>query len=143
MINSNMRPRRPDSPDLNVTSLVDVVLLLLLFFMLSTTFNHPTQIPIELPKAGAEASSQETNDIEVSIDKEGNYFINGTAVPNPTLVNLANSLKRVSNHRLDLTIQINADANSSHQSVITIMDAARHVGLTQFAFVAIDTANSE
>lgn len=139
MSRSSFRTQRRDSPDINVTSLVDVVLLLLLFFILSTTFNRPTELHIELPEASAGGDNTQAapTAINVKIDQYGHCFINDKAVLTATVETLQPLLLQTSAGRTDVTVQIEADARTPHQAVIMVMDAARRAGLLQIAFAAI------
>lgn len=139
MSRSNLRPSHRDNPDINITSLVDVVLLLLLFFILSTTFNRPTELHIELPEASAGADSKQAAPtvINVKIDQYGHCFVNDKTVKAVTVEILEPLLVAASAGRKDLMVQIEADARTPHQAVITVMDAARRAGLLQIAFPAI------
>lgn len=144
MSGSTFRPRRRDTPEINVASLVDVVLLLLLFFMLSTTFNKSTELQIQLP----EATSTATNDpaastsINIKLDQYGHCFIGQQSIPNPSVDILEPLLRQASLNRADIPVQIEADARTPHQAVITVMDAARRAGLLQIAFPAIQDLHS-
>lgn len=139
MSGSAFRPRRRDTPEINVASLVDVVLLLLLFFMLSTTFNRPTELQIELPEASATATNDQSSStsINVKIDQYGHCFIGQQAIKTPSVEILEPLLKQASAGRPNTAVQIEADARTPHQAVITVMDAARRAGLLQIVFPAI------
>jgi len=127
-----------------ITPLIDVVFLLLIFFMVSTTFIRESQLKINLPEASGELQEIEPGVIEVSIDASGNYALNGVALANnrlPTLLRalsgeLAGQASGDENGRLIIT----ADANATHQAVVRAMDAAGQVGLTR---ISITTQNPD
>jgi biopolymer transport protein ExbD len=137
MSRSVLRPKRREDPELNITSLVDVVFLLLVFFMLSTTFNRPTELQIELPEASAKASDQPLQLIHINIDRDGRYLVEQQKIGGTDVEPLEQTLQQAVKGRQDITVQINADAHTPHQAVITAMDAARRVGLLRIAFGAV------
>lgn len=133
----NLRPRQRRMPDVNITSLIDVVLLLLLFFMLSTTFDHNAELRIELPKTDAEASRRQAPEaIEISIDREGRYYVDQREVVNTSVDTLRLALRKALGERQTSPVLINADARAPYQTLITAMDAASQAGLYQITFVA-------
>jgi biopolymer transport protein ExbD len=134
MNGTNLRPRRRETPDLNMTSLIDVVLLLLVFFMLSTTFNRFAELHVELPYASAETHDQDSRPIDLTIDREGRYYVNRREVEGRSAEVLNLALKQALQGRSDVVVQISADARTQHQAVITAMDAARQAGLLHIAF---------
>jgi biopolymer transport protein ExbD len=131
---TNLRPRRRDSPELNVTSLIDVVLLLLIFFMLSTTFNRYAEMQVELPHASATASDQQAPRIDLTVDRVGNYYVNGRQVVTNDTDVLRQALLQARKGRSEVTVEISADGRTPHQAVITAMDAAGQAGLNHIAF---------
>lgn len=126
--------RRAEEPQLNLTPLIDVVFLLLIFFMVSTTFNRESEISIDLPESSGEAVQAEQQVVEVSIDSEGRYFINQQPVANTQLDTLKRALRQASADQKDPQLIISADAKTPHQAVISAMDAARQVGLVRLTF---------
>jgi len=131
---TNLRPRRRETPDLNMTSLIDVVLLLLVFFMLSTTFNRSAELHIELPHAGAESRDPGPTPIDLTIDREGRYYVDRQEVLGSSAEVLQVALRQALKGRSEVTVQISADARTHHQAVITAMDAAGQAGLLHIAF---------
>ncbi len=115
---------------INLTPLIDVVFLLLIFFMVSTSFTRETQIKLELPKADVEKLEAETDVIEVSIDKEGRIFVNGKALVNSQIETLKRAISPIVASNKDIPVIISADANTAYQSVVTAMDAASQLGIT-------------
>jgi biopolymer transport protein ExbD len=131
----NLRPRRKEPPAVNITSLVDVVLLLLLFFVLSTTFDQQSRIKVELPEASAEPrQEQDKSVINITIDAEGRFYVNDAEVINRAIDTLKAALQNALGDARVLPVVINADANTPHQAVITAMDAASQLGLVQMTF---------
>jgi len=124
------RSRKPDS-GINLTPLIDVVFLLLIFFMVTTTFTQETRLLISLPEAGGETVDAEPESLELTIDKEGNYALNGQSLINRDIKTIMAALKDASACNRDLPVVITADAESSHQAVVTAMDAAGKLGFNQ------------
>ncbi|HSC47488.1 MAG TPA: biopolymer transporter ExbD [Gammaproteobacteria bacterium] len=122
---------RWEDPELNIISFVDVVLMLLVFFMMTTHFIQNTSLTVDLPSAGAPPSYNKPDGIEVAVDAEGHYFINEKAVPGMGVESLREALLAAAGERRDLPIILRADARSTHQSVVTVMDVAGALGFTQ------------
>lgn len=125
------RARRRDPIEANLTPLIDVVFLLLIFFMVSTTFTHENQMRINLPEAEAESSQAENDQINLMILQDGAYSVNGKAVANRDIATLMEALSREAGGNLEQAVVISADADTTHQSVVRAMDAAGRLGLTQ------------
>jgi biopolymer transport protein ExbD len=108
--------------------------------MLSTTFNRPTELQIELPEVTQKTTTNEQStppSINVKLDQHGHCFINQQTIKTPTATNLEPLLRQLSVNRSDIPVEIEADARTPHQAVITVMDAARRAGLLQIAFTAM------
>jgi biopolymer transport protein ExbD len=114
--------------NVNLTPLIDVVFLLLIFFMVSTTFTKESHLVLDLPEADGEVEETPVDGIEILIGKNGDYTINGKQLINRQLNTLMKSLGEVSLGNSELPLTITADANTSHQSVVTAMDAAGKMG---------------
>lgn len=125
-----MKFRRQKKVDdnVNLTPLIDVVFLLLIFFMVSTTFTKESHLILDLPEADGEVVEAPVDGIEILIGKNGDYTINGKQLINRQLKTLMRSLEEVSLGNSELPLTITADANTSHQSVVTAMDAAGKIG---------------
>ena len=124
--------------DVNLTPLIDVVFLLLIFFMVSTTFTKDTHLSIDLPKAtGAEALVAEKQ-IEITISRQGDFGINGIALVNNKIDTLKTAIEKVSGGDTTLPLIITADSATEHQSVVTAMDAVGQLG---FSKLSITTKN--
>lgn len=125
------RTRRRSPVEANLTPLIDVVFLLLIFFMVSTTFTHENQMRINLPEAQAEASQAEDSQINLMILQDGAYSVNGKTVANRDIDTLMEALSQEAGSNLEQPVVISADSQTTHQSVVRAMDAAGRLGLTQ------------
>ncbi|MCP4412463.1 MAG: biopolymer transporter ExbD [Gammaproteobacteria bacterium] len=114
----------------NITPLIDVVFLLLIFFMVSTSFTRETQIEIELPKASGEQLDIAHEVVEISIDTEGNFYVNKKPLINGQLETLRKAILKLSDGDTTLPLIISADAKAPYQSVVIAMDAAGQEGFT-------------
>ncbi len=133
----NLRPQRRECPRfINLTSLIDVVFNLLLFFMVTTSFSQKTELSLELPSATSGKAAVEETTIEVMIDAQGHYAIKGTALPNqePATLRAALQAAALATHQQEPLLVISADGQSPHQAVVTVMDAAQGLGLTHLSF---------
>lgn len=131
----NLQQHKRDDLDVNITPLIDIVFLLLIFFMVSTTFERESEIDITLPEAVVDAGEQTNNEpIEITISADGTFFINGKRVVNNQVATLKQALLKVANGREDPPIIISADANATHQAVVSVMDAARQLGFIHLSF---------
>ncbi len=130
----NFQPRREEEVDVNLTPLIDVVFLLLIFFMVSTTFIRESEIELTLPEASEEVREDPLDTIEIAIDANGRYFVNGNALINTQLTTIRQALNEVRPADAEPVVIISADADASHQAVVTVMDAARQIGLTRITF---------
>ena len=130
----NFNPRHEQEVDVNITPLIDVVFLLLIFFMVSTTFVRESEIDLTLPEASEEQRDEPVDKIEVAVDKKGQYFVNGKALLNTQIETMKSALREHNTAGGDPLVIISADADASHQAVITVMDAARQVGLVRITF---------
>ena len=129
----NLQPGDSDEPDVNLTPLIDVVFLLLIFFMVSTTFEHQSRIQVELPEASAEPTTPDDESLEIIVDAQGRYFIGEEQVLNTQLKTLKTAISKVIGDRSDMPVVVRADANSPHQSVVTVLDATSQLGLTRIS----------
>ena len=127
----NLSPRRREDPELNLTSLIDVVLLLVIFFMVSTTFVEEGRLRVDLPKASNEPVRAAQDPIIITVTAQGSYRVNDRALVNNARETLAAAMKKVADGRSGVPVTIRADARASHQSVVTAMDIAARLGFTQ------------
>ena len=131
----NLRPAQREELDINITPLIDVVFLLLIFFMISTSFVKESEVELTLPQAAEELRDEPLDRIEIAVDKHGRYFINGTALPDDRLATLRQALDAASKaFDGEPTLIISADEAATHQSVIDVMDVARQLGLYRVTF---------
>ncbi len=127
----NLSPRRREDPELNLTSLIDVVLLLVIFFMLSTTFVQEGRLRVDLPAASNEPVTRVEDPVVVTVTAQGSYRVNDTALVNNARETLAAALRKVTAGQQGVPLTIRADARATHQSVVTAMDVAARLGFTQ------------
>ena len=130
----NLRPQRRDDVELNITPLIDVVFLLLIFFMVSTTFDRESEINITLPEASEEYTEVEIDKIEISIDAEGKIYVNEQVLLNSQLNTIREALRNAAYDLDKPQILISADAEATHQAVVRVMDAARQLDLVKITF---------
>ena len=128
------QPKQPEELDLNITPLIDVVFLLLIFFMVSTTFDHESEVNITLPKASKEIAQAKPDAINVAIDNESRIFINKKELVNSQISTIKEALYDISADLEDAPIIISADEETPYQMVIRTMDAARQLGLIKITF---------
>lgn len=132
-----LRPRRKESPNPNITPLIDVVFLLLIFFMVSTTFDKQTKLKVDLPEASADIVPDEAVDrIEITIDIRGHFYVNDEELIRHDLDTLKRTLLKIADGRTDLPIVISGERSSPYQAAITVMDAASQLGMQSMSFVA-------
>ena len=124
------RRRRADN-GINLTPLIDVVFLLLIFFMVTTTFTKETRLLIDLPEASGEVADSSPATLELVIAKDGNYAVNGQNLINRDIKTIMAALREASGGNSDIPLVITADAQATHQAVITAMDAAGRLGFSQ------------
>lgn len=129
-----LRSRRREDVELNITPLIDVVFLLLIFFMVSTTFEKQSEMKITLPEASQEATETIPDSVTVAVDKEGRVFVNKKSLVNAQLITIREAIRDATHDMKAPTVIIRADANATHQSVVRIMDAARQLGLIKITF---------
>jgi biopolymer transport protein ExbD len=132
----NFRSSPRKSPEVDITPLIDVVFLLLIFFMVSTTFEHESQILIELPEATGEALTREKQELNITINIAGTFFVNQREVINTEIETLKLAISKEVGDQRNIPVIINADARTPHQSVMTAMDAASQLGLVKMTFSA-------
>jgi biopolymer transport protein ExbD len=132
--------RSRDEPEINFVPLIDVLLVILIFLMVTTTYQRVAELQITLPEAEADAQKQRPKEINVGVDAQGRYVIDKTVFTFTTAAAFADALKRASGDSKDAVVIINADANATHQSVIHVMEAARLAGLVHITFATQSAA---
>lgn len=134
----NLQSRSREEPEVNLTSLIDVVLLLLVFFMVSTSFVKETQINLRLPQAEAQSEPDVAADaLEIVVTQTGAYLVNGRALVNNERSTLRSAIERTVGDTRDLPVLIRADALATHQAVITAMDVAGQLGFVQISIATV------
>ncbi|HIG79274.1 MAG TPA: biopolymer transporter ExbD [Cycloclasticus sp.] len=131
----NFKKKVNEELDLNLTPLIDVVFLLLIFFMVTTTFDRETQLKIELPQASGEAKKA-LEVLEISIDSKSRFFINEHEIVNSGLDTIKKAIKQAAGDKKNPPLLISADGQATHQSVVTVLDAASQLGFVNITFAA-------
>ena len=137
------RASNRDSPEVNLTALIDVVFLLLIFFMVSTTFEWRTELGIELPEASARESANDVPVVDIVIDAAGGIEVEGRRIDDPTTRSLRQALAHAARGLDSPQVVVSADARTPHQSVVMVMDAARLAGLYRLTFAARGSGEPE
>ena len=135
--NKSMNFRRKSSledPEINFIPLIDVLLVIIIFLVVSTTFSKFSELKINLPIAEANQSKDKDDSINIIITEDGQYSINERIIESVSLEKLVVELKVESNGKKDMPVIINADAMTTHQSVVDVMEASRLVGLNRITF---------
>lgn len=130
----NFRPGSRDEPEINLIPFIDILLVVLIFLMLTTTYSKFTQLQVNLPVADAQAQRTEPKEVIVSVSSDGRYAINKDVLEGSGVEMLTRALTQASQDNREVVIVISADAAATHQSVINVMDAARRAGLVQITF---------
>lgn len=125
---------REDDLEINFIPLIDVLLVIIIFLVVSTTFTKFSELKINLPTAEANQVDKKVERINIAISENGDYSINEVSIISPNINNISISLREASKNIKDPVIVINADSNSPHQSVINVMEAARISGLSKITF---------
>ena len=133
--------RRSLDVDINLTSLIDVVFLLLIFFMVTTTFERQARLRIELPEASDEPSVVQTQAVEIAISADGRFYVNANEVVNTRIETLRQAIARAAGDDREQSITIRADARTPHQAVVTAMDAVNQLGFVNLSIAT--TPSSE
>lgn len=128
------RGRNREEPEINLIPMIDVLLVILIFMMVTTSYAKLSELQINLPQAGGEASTDSAQPLNVTVDATARYAVNGKGIPYTGINSLSTALKMSAGTQTDPTIIINADAKATHQSVINIMEAARQAGYSRITF---------
>ena len=128
------RGRYKEEPEINLVPLIDVMMVILIFLMITTTYSKYTELQINLPTADAEKQLERPNEISVLVDVQGRYVINKAPVDFSSTEQFAGEMRRAAAGLNDPVVIISADARSTHQAVIRVMEAARLAGLSQITF---------
>ena len=130
----NFRKARPEEPEINLIPFIDVLLVVLIFLMLSTTYSKFTELQITLPVADAEKLRERQREIIVSVAADGRYSVNRKPVEGRSIEALTAELTGAAAGAADMVVIVSADATAAHQSVVNVMDAARRAGLARLTF---------
>ena len=128
------RRRGREDPDINLIPLIDILIVILIFLFLTTTYSRFAELQINLPEAAAEKSTDKPSVLNVAVDASGKYAINGLATPFGNTQSFANALKEAAKGAKEPVIAISADAAATHQAVINVMESARIAGYTHISF---------
>jgi biopolymer transport protein ExbD len=133
----NFRHRRTEDPEINLIPFIDVLLVILIFVMLTTSYSKFTELKINLPKASAQVAKNRPKELVVLVTADGRYMVNQQMVDGRSVELLAAALSRGAGAAKDSVVVVSADAAATHQSVINVMDASRRVGLSQLTFATM------
>ena len=136
----NFRKRRTEEPEINLIPFIDVLLVILLFLMLTTTYSKFTEMELTLPSADTEQLRDRPKEVIVSIAADGRYAVGKDALQDRSVEGIASALTRHAPAGKDSIVIISADANAPHQSVVSAMEAARRAGLSQITFATQATS---
>ncbi|TAK90468.1 MAG: biopolymer transporter ExbD [Aquabacterium sp.] len=125
---------REEEPEINLIPFIDVLLVILIFLMLTTTYSKLTELKVNLPTANAQASKPRPRELVVVVTADGRYVVNQRQLEGRSVDVLAAGLASANGGAKDTVVVVTADASATHQSVINVMDAARRVGLSQLTF---------
>ena len=130
----NFRKPRPEEPEINLIPFIDVLLVVLIFLMLSTTYSKFTELQITLPVANADKARDRPHEIIVAVAADGRYAVNRKPVDGRSVELLTTELTAAAAGSSDMIVIVSADATAAHQSVVNVMDAARRAGLARLTF---------
>ena len=133
----NLRPRRREEPEITLTPLIDVVFLMLIFFMVSATFLNEADIDLTLPEASMDAGQRAYSPIELTINAEGDYFVDGNALANQQTDTVERALRQAVADNPDVPVIIRADGRTPHQSLVTALDAAGRADISSLSIATV------
>ena len=133
----NFRVRSKEEPEINLIPFIDVLLVILIFLMLTTSYSKFTEMQLKLPVADVDAQRDYTKEVLLSVGANGQYSVNKQVVTGRSVTDLASAMKTSAKAGAESVLIIHADANAKHQSVINVMEAARRAGLTQITFATV------
>jgi len=140
----NLKPRAKEDPEVNLISLIDVVLMLVVFFMLSSTFIEEGRVRIRLPEASSVPVTRERSEpIVVAVTQQGRYIVNGRELINSSAETLRAALVREAGTDRSMRVTVRADARATHQSVITAMDVLGRLGFSEIAIATVKEGTAE
>ncbi len=128
------RGRQKEDPEINLVPMIDVLLVILIFLTITTTYSKFSELEISLPQAASDPSAERNNVIDVGITATGSYMVNNAPIKFSSSAALSDALREAAGDRPNPAIVIHADAQATHQSVITVMEAARLAGYNHITF---------
>ncbi|MVV49163.1 biopolymer transporter ExbD [Pseudomonas sp. PB120] len=135
------RRKQRENVDINLVSLIDVVFVLLLFFVVTTTFTRETQLRVDLPEAASGAPAEDqSKQLDIAISADGTFSVNNQVLPKSDLATVMAALQKESNGDTNRPLAISADGKTQHQSVITAMDAAGKLGFSHLRMTTVEAA---
>lgn len=137
------RRRMREEPEVNLTSLIDVLLMLLLFFIMSTTFVHTSALHVQLPTASEKPVKEPADSVEIVIDAKGHFFVNRHELVNNRLDTVRQALRQTLAGRTKVPVVIAADGRTPHQAVVTAMDAAAQLGIHTLSIATTHTTERD
>jgi biopolymer transport protein ExbD len=143
MTTMNFRKPRPEDPEINLIPFIDVLLVVLIFLMLSTTYSKFTELQITLPVANADQARDRQHEVIVSVAADGRYAVNRKPVDGRSVEVLASELAAAAGGSNEIVVIVSADATAAHQSVINVMDAARRANLPRLTFATQTSSGGE
>ncbi len=133
----NLRPRRPLPPSVDITALIDVVFLMLIFFMVSTTFDKQTQLKVDLPSASATEQQPAQDDrVEITIDPKGNFYVNDRELVTHDAPTLRRAIEKAAKGNTELPVLVSGDRRAPLQAMVTVMDVTARLGMTRLQIKA-------
>ena len=137
-----LQARSKDEPEINLTSLIDVVLLLLVFFMVSTSFVREAEISLRLPEASSDAVPKtEAESLEIAVTQTGSYLVNTRPLVNSESATLRKAIVKLVGDKRDMPVIIRADAQVTHQAVVTAMDVAGRLGFVEVSIATVSPSD--
>jgi len=139
----NFRKPKPEEPEINLIPFIDVLLVVLIFLMLSTTYSKFTELQVTLPVADSERAKDRPRELVVGVASDGRYVVNRKPIEGRSVEQLASELMAAAGGANDTVVIISADAAAAHQSVINVLDAARRAGLVRLTFATQTSTGGE
>lgn len=138
----NFRARTTEEPEINLIPFIDVLLVVLIFLMLSTTYSKFTELQVKLPVADTDAQRDYAKELIIAVGADGSYSVNQQVVVGRSMEAIAAALTEGAKGAKETVVIISADASAKHQSVVTVMEAARRAGLNQITFATQSSAQA-
>ncbi len=140
----NLRPHRREAPRIDITPLIDVVFLMLIFFMVSTTFDKQTQLKVDLPAASVlEQKEKQPDKIEITIDPKGHFYVNELELVSHDAATLKRAIQKIADGRRDIPVIVSGDRHAPLQSMVTVMDVTAQLGMSRLSIKASQKQNAE